>query len=50
MEFLGGDLSVRSTALRLDLALNALQHFYDLFSGAVRWVGPRDFRGSASSP
>jgi serine/threonine protein kinase len=37
------DLSIRSTALRLDLALNPLQHFYDLFSGAVRWVSPRDF-------
>src|SRR5204863_8226517 len=29
------ELSIRSTALRFDLALNPLQHFYDLFSGAV---------------
>src|SRR5262249_20081620 len=34
------DLSIRSTALRFDLALNPLQHFYDLFSGATRWVTP----------
>lgn len=37
------ELSIRNTALRLDLALNPLQHFYDLFSGAVRWVSPHDF-------
>ncbi len=37
------ELSIRHTALRLDLALNPLQHFYDLFSGAVRWVTPHDF-------
>jgi uncharacterized membrane protein (DUF2068 family)/tRNA A-37 threonylcarbamoyl transferase component Bud32 len=37
------ELSIRPTALRLDLALNPLQHFYDLFSGAVRWVTPHDF-------
>src|SRR5262249_40594303 len=35
--------SLRGTALRFDLALNPLQHFYDLFSGAVRWVTPHDF-------
>jgi serine/threonine protein kinase len=37
------ELSIRYTALRLDLAFNPLQHFYDLFSGAVRWVTPHDF-------
>jgi serine/threonine protein kinase len=37
------ELSVRSTALRFDLALNPLQHFYDLFSGATRWITPHDF-------
>ncbi len=37
------ELSIRSTALRLDLALNPLQHFYDIFSGTVRWVSPHDF-------
>lgn len=37
------ELSVRGTALRFDLALNPLQHFYDLFSGAARWVSPHDF-------
>jgi uncharacterized membrane protein (DUF2068 family) len=37
------ELSIRHTALRLDLALNPLQHLYDLFSGAVRWVTPHDF-------
>ncbi len=37
------ELSIRHTALRLDLALNPLQHAYDLFSGAVRWVSPHDF-------
>jgi uncharacterized membrane protein (DUF2068 family)/tRNA A-37 threonylcarbamoyl transferase component Bud32 len=37
------ELSIRNTALRVDLALNPLQHFYDLFSGAVRWVSPHDF-------
>jgi uncharacterized membrane protein (DUF2068 family)/tRNA A-37 threonylcarbamoyl transferase component Bud32 len=37
------ELSVRGTALRFDLALNPLQHVYDLFSGAERWVTPRDF-------
>jgi serine/threonine protein kinase len=37
------ELSVRSTALRFDLALNPLQHFYDLFSDATRWVTPHDF-------
>lgn len=37
------ELSVRHTALRLDLALDPLQHLYDLFSGAVRWVTPHDF-------
>jgi uncharacterized membrane protein (DUF2068 family) len=37
------ELSVRSTALRFDLALNPLQHFYDLFSGATRWITSHDF-------
>jgi uncharacterized membrane protein (DUF2068 family)/tRNA A-37 threonylcarbamoyl transferase component Bud32 len=37
------ELSARSEALRFDLALNPLQHFYDLFSGATRWVTPHDF-------
>lgn len=37
------ELSIRHTALRVDLALNPLQHLYDLFSGAVRWVTPHDF-------
>lgn len=37
------ELSVRGTALRFDLALNPAQHFYDLFSGATRWVTPHDF-------
>jgi len=37
------ELSLRGTALRFDLALNPLQHFYDLFSGATRWVTPHDF-------
>jgi uncharacterized membrane protein (DUF2068 family) len=37
------DLSVRGTALRYDLALNPLQHIYDIFSGAERWVTSRDF-------
>jgi len=37
------ELSARNTALRFDLALNPLQHFYDLFSGAARWVTPGDF-------
>jgi uncharacterized membrane protein (DUF2068 family)/tRNA A-37 threonylcarbamoyl transferase component Bud32 len=37
------ELSIRATALRLDLALNPLQHFYDTFSGATRWVSPHDF-------
>jgi uncharacterized membrane protein (DUF2068 family)/tRNA A-37 threonylcarbamoyl transferase component Bud32 len=37
------ELSARGTALRFDLALNPLQHFYDLFSGATRWVTPHDF-------
>lgn len=37
------ELSIRNTTLRVDLALNPLQHFYDLFSGAVRWVSPHDF-------
>ncbi len=37
------ELSIRDTALRFDLALNPLQHFYDLFSGADRWVTPHDF-------
>jgi len=37
------ELSIRNTALRVDLALNPLQHFFDLFSGAVRWVSPHDF-------
>jgi serine/threonine protein kinase len=37
------EFSIRQTGLRLDLALNPLQHFYDLFSGAVRWVTPHDF-------
>jgi serine/threonine protein kinase len=34
--------SVRATAVRFDLALNPLQHFYDVFSGAARWVTPHD--------
>jgi serine/threonine protein kinase len=37
------ELSAHREALRFDLALNPLQHFYDLFSGATRWVTPRDF-------
>ena len=37
------ELSLRNTALRFDLALNPLQHAYDLFSGATRWVTPHDF-------
>ncbi len=37
------EYSMRSTALRLDLALNPLQHFYDIFSGTVRWISPHDF-------
>jgi len=37
------DLSIRNTSLRFDLALNPLQHFYDLFSGATRWATPHDF-------
>ncbi len=37
------ELSIRSTVLRVDLALNPLQHFYDVFSGATRWVSPHDF-------
>jgi len=37
------ELSIRNTALRTDLAINPLQHFYDLFSGTVRWVSPHDF-------
>jgi uncharacterized membrane protein (DUF2068 family)/tRNA A-37 threonylcarbamoyl transferase component Bud32 len=37
------EVSIRSNALRLDLNVNPLQHFYDLFSGTVRWVSPRDF-------
>jgi serine/threonine protein kinase len=37
------ELSLRNTALRFDLALNPLQHFYDLFSGATKWVSPHDF-------
>ena len=37
------DLSLRDTALRYDLALNPLQHAYDLVSGAERWVTPHDF-------
>ena len=37
------DLSLRDTALRYDLALNPLQHTYDLLSGAERWVTPHDF-------
>ena len=41
------ELSVRPNALRIDLALNPLQHFYDLFSGAVRWVSPPDFTSAA---
>jgi uncharacterized membrane protein (DUF2068 family)/tRNA A-37 threonylcarbamoyl transferase component Bud32 len=36
------ELSLRHTTLRLDLALNPLQHFYDLFSGTVQWVTPHD--------
>src|SRR5262249_46506063 len=37
------DLSIRHTALLFDLALNPLQHFYDLFWGATRWVTSHDF-------
>jgi uncharacterized membrane protein (DUF2068 family)/tRNA A-37 threonylcarbamoyl transferase component Bud32 len=37
------ELSLRGTSLRFDLALNPLQHLYDLFSGATRWVTPHDF-------
>jgi serine/threonine protein kinase len=37
------ELSLRDTALRFDLALNPLQHVYDLFSGLTRWVTPHDF-------
>jgi serine/threonine protein kinase len=37
------EYSIRSTALRLDLALNPLQHFYDAFSGVTQWVSPHDF-------
>jgi uncharacterized membrane protein (DUF2068 family) len=37
------ELSLRNTALRVDLALNPLQHVYDLFSGATKWVSPHDF-------
>ena len=37
------EFSTRSTALRLDLAVNPLQHFYDIFSGTVRWISPHDF-------
>jgi serine/threonine protein kinase len=36
------ELSARSEALRFDLALNPLQHFYDLISGATRWSTPHD--------
>ncbi len=36
-------LSIRNTALRVDLALNPFQHFYDVFSGVTRWVSPHDF-------
>jgi serine/threonine protein kinase len=37
------ELSLRDTSLRVDLALNPLQHFYDIFSGATSWVTPHDF-------
>jgi serine/threonine protein kinase len=37
------ELSLRDTSLRLDLALNPFQHFYDIFSGATSWVTPHDF-------
>src|SRR5262249_27502977 len=37
------DLSLHGTARRYDLALNPLQHAYDLVSGAERWVTPHDF-------
>ena len=37
------EYSIRSTALRLDLALNPLEHFYDAFSGVTQWVSPHDF-------
>jgi uncharacterized membrane protein (DUF2068 family) len=37
------EFSLRNTSLRLDLALNPLQHFYDIFSGATTWVTPHDF-------
>jgi uncharacterized membrane protein (DUF2068 family) len=37
------ELSARREALRFDVELNPLQHFYDLFSGATRWVTPHDF-------
>jgi serine/threonine-protein kinase len=37
------ELSLRNTALRLDLALDPLQHFYDIFSGATSWATPHDF-------
>jgi serine/threonine protein kinase len=37
------EFSLRGTSLRVDLALNPLQHFYDIFSGATRWATPHDF-------
>jgi uncharacterized membrane protein (DUF2068 family)/tRNA A-37 threonylcarbamoyl transferase component Bud32 len=37
------EFSIRDTALRLDLALNPLQHLYDLFSGVMRWVTPHGY-------
>jgi uncharacterized membrane protein (DUF2068 family)/tRNA A-37 threonylcarbamoyl transferase component Bud32 len=37
------EFSIRHTALRLDLALNPLQHAYDLVFGTVRGVAPHDF-------
>jgi uncharacterized membrane protein (DUF2068 family) len=37
------ELSIRHTALRLDLALNPLQHAYELAFGTMRGVTPHDF-------
>ena len=37
------DLSLHATALRYDLALDPLQHAYDLVSGSEHWVTPHDF-------
>lgn len=37
------ELAVRRTALRYDLALNPLQHAYDLVAGSRSWATPNDF-------